>query len=161
MIKAIVILGVTKLGSELCVVGVDETGKWIRPTCLSKNGWWEFRKTDIFDTQNKPVIELSNEINVCLIRHIPENGPPHIEDWEYDRSYCPSLIRKLNDEQRLLLFEKLSEFTLEPLIIEHKRSVCLIEPTAIISASFSVNPYENKYQPELTFTFNNKRFNLK
>ena len=91
-------MGVTRLGDELCVVAVDENGNWIRPTSLSSGGWWQYYKKDIYDISNKPVIENSNKVDIGLIKHIPENGSPHIEDWEYDRKYKPILIRKLNDE---------------------------------------------------------------
>lgn len=161
MDKRITILAVTKLGNELCVAGVDSDGNWIRPTSLSRGGWRQFYKVDIYGKNNNAIIALSNVVIIRLIRPIPEIDTPHIEDWEYDRSYKPVFIENLNDSQRLHLFQKISEQTLAPLIENHEKSLCLIEPSSIVSANFANISYKGKYQPILNFTFRGEQYNYK
>ena len=161
MDKKIAILAVTKLGSELCVVGVDSDGNWVRPTTLSSGGWRQFYKVDIYDKNNRPIVALSNVVAIRLIRHISQIDTPHIEDWEYDRSCKPVFIKTLNDSQRLRLFQKISEQTLAPLIKHQQRSLCLIEPSLIISADFANISVKGNYQPILKFTFKGKPYKCK
>jgi len=161
MNKEIIILAVTKLGNELCVAGVDEDENWIRPTSLSKGGWRQFYKADIYDKNNKPVIALSNVVSIDLIQHIPQTDTPHIEDWEYNRNLRPCLIQTLNNSKRLQVFQKISEQTLEPLIKNYEKSLCLIEPHSIVSANFANISYTGKYQPILNFTFKGERYSYK
>lgn len=160
-IKEITILAVTKLGDELCVAGVDEDGNWVRPTCLSSGGWRQFYKVDIYDKNNKPVVSLSNIVAIHLIRPISQIGTPHIEDWEYGRRSMPVLIKSLNDSERLQLFQKISQQTLDSLIKKHERSLCLIEPSSIISANFANISYTGKYQPILDFKFKSETHQYK
>ncbi len=161
MNKTITILAVSKLGNELCVAGVDENDNWIRPTSLS-GGWRQFYKVDIYDKNNRPIIALSNVVAIRLIRHIPQIGTPHIEDWEYDFLSCKPVFKKnLNDSQRVHLFQKSSEQSLDSLIENHERSLCLIEPTSIVSANFANISYRGKYQPILDFTFKDKLYSYK
>jgi len=160
MDRTITILAVSRLGNELCVAGVDESGNWIRPTSLSE-GWGQFYKVDIYNKNNSPVIALSNVVTIRLIHQIPQIGTPHIEDWEYERSCKPVLVGKLNDSQRLHLFQKISEQSLDSLIESHERSLCLIEPSSIISANFANISYKGKYQPILNFTFQSKQYSYK
>lgn len=152
MVKKLTILAVTKLGDELCVVGVDRYGTWIRPTSLSIGGWRQFYKVDIYDKNNKPIIALSNVVIIRLIRHVPVIDTPHIEDWEYDRGHKPVFIRTLADSERLRLFREISEETLAPLIENYERSLCLIEPSSIVLADFANLSIRGKYQPILYFT---------
>ena len=161
MNKQITILAVTKLGNELCVAGVDEYRNWIRPTCLSSGGWRQFYTVDIYDKNDKPVIALSNVVTIRLIRPIPQIGTPHIEDWEYDRNSKPILTEAINNSKRLQLFQKISEQTLEPLIKNYKKSLCLIEPSSIVSANFANISYTGKYQPILDFTFKSGHYSYK
>lgn len=162
MDKNIVILAASRLGSELCVAGVDDNRNWIRPTTLSKGEWWEFCKSDIYDKNSRPVVALSNTVAIHLIRQIPHIGStPHIEDWEYNRSHKPILKEKLSDSQRLHLFQRISEPSLEPLIENHERSLCLIKPSSIISADFANTSFRGVYQPILSFIFNGKPYRYK
>ncbi|MBU4311654.1 MAG: hypothetical protein KJ706_02905 [Candidatus Omnitrophica bacterium] len=161
MDKKITILAVTKLGNELCVAGVDSDGNWIRPTTLSRGGWRQFYKVDIYDKNRKPIITLSNVVVIHLVRPIPEIDTPHIEDWEYGRRSKPVFIRTLSDSQRLSLFQEISEQTLAPLIKNHERSLCLIEPSSIVSVNFANISYTGKYQPILDFTFKGKSYSYK
>ena len=160
MNKTITILAVSKLGNELCVAGVDEDGNWFRPTSLN-GGWRQFYKVDIYDKNNRPIIALSNVVVIRLIRHIPQIGTPHIEDWEYDRSCEPVFKGNLSDSQRLRLFQKISEQSLNQLIENHERSLCLIETSSIISTNFASISYKGKYQPILNFTFKGEEYNYK
>ena len=161
MDKKIAILAVTKLGSELCVVGVDSDGNWVRPTTLSSGGWRQFYKVDIYDKNNRPIVALSNVVAIRLIRHVSQIDTPHIEDWEYDRSCKPVFIKTLNDSQRLRLFQKISEQTLAPLIKHQQRSLCFIEPSLIISADFANISVIGNYQPILGFIFQGKQYDYK
>jgi hypothetical protein len=156
----ITVLAVSKLGNELCIAGVDDDRNWIRPTCLSRGGWRQFYKADIYDENNNPVISLSNVVDIHLIRPIPQIGTPHIEDWEYDRRFKPILIRTLNDSQRLQLFQEISSRTLDPLINNY-RSLCLIEPSFIVSANFANISVRGRYQPILDFRFEGRLYSYK
>lgn len=153
----LIILAVTKLGNEVCVAGVDENGQWIRPT-VEVGQWRQFYKSDIFDSNNQPVIASSNVVRISLIRNIPDR--PHIEDWEYDRRQKAVLIKTLNDDQRLHLFNKISAKSLNPLTINHEKSLCLIEPTSVKSFDFANKSFKGKYQPKIRFIFDNNEYNL-
>ena len=161
MKKKITVLAVSKLGNELCVAGVDEDRNWIRPTCLSSGGWRQFYKVDIYDENNMPVISLSNVVAIYLTHPIPQIDTPHIEDWEYDRSFKPTLIRTLNNSQRLELFQEISQQTLDPLIRNYERSLCLIEPSSIVSANFANTSFRGEYQPILVFRFEGQLYSYK
>lgn len=160
MDRNITILAVTKLGDEICVAGIDEDNHWIRPTCDIED-FRQFNKADIYDKNNKPVVALSNQVAIWLRRAIPQTGAPHIEDWEYDMGIKPILIRTLNDSQRLALFQKIAEQSLDPVIIQNVKSLCLIEPTEIVLADFANISAKGKYQPKLKFTFCKEEFNYK
>lgn len=158
--KNIIILAVTKIGNELCVAGIDDSGNWIRPTTYNGD-FRHFYKADIYNSNNNPIIALSNRVTLRLIHHIPQINTPHIEDWEYDRSCRPILINTLNDSERLKLFHNISEKNLDPLINNHTRSLCLIEPAEIISADFSNTSSRGECQPILKFIFNKIEYNYK
>jgi len=157
----IAILAVTKLGSELCVAGVDRRRNWVRPTSLSSGPWRQFPKLDAYDESNRLVIASSNVVSIRLIRHIPYRGTPHVEDWEYDWKCKPVLVKTLTDPERLYLFERIAEESLVPLLEKQERSLCLIEPSTIVLADFANTSYSGKYQPKLTFAFGGEVYTFK
>lgn len=159
--KEFAVLAVTKLGEELCVAGVDKNKRWIRPTSFGPGGWRQFRKCDVFDKNKNAVIALSNVVILKVLAFIPESYAPHIEDWEYDRTTKPVLVKTLDDRGRLKLFNSVREHSLEPLLEAQERSMCLIEPASIISADFSNRSHSGKYQPILGFGFRGESYSFK
>jgi len=150
----VVILAVSRMGNQVCVAGVDEDKKWVRPTSPSKEGGWEFKLSDIYDKNNDPVIALSNTVAIRLIKRVPAEGSPQKENWEYDRRQKPVLVEILSEQQRLKLFQAISEKKLEPLVEKNEKSLCLIEPSFIFFVNLSNISVKGKWQPRISFAFN-------
>jgi len=158
--KNITILAATKLGDNLCVAGIDELNNWIRPISIN-NDFRLFYKDDVFDDHAKPVIALSNIVKLRLTHPTPVAGTPHIEDWEYDRTYKPILIKSLNDSERIALLERNSAKNIDELTNQYTKSLCLIAPSKIISANFGHTSFKGYYQPTIRFLFNGAEFEFK
>lgn len=155
------ILAVSKLGGDLCVAGVNDRNVWIRPTVVAGNGWRQFYKSDVFDVNGAPVISLSNQVTIRLQEAIPQIQTPHVEDWQYDRSFRPILINSLVNNTRLSFLHRFSEPSLASLTENPNRSLILIEPVEILLADFANVSYRGKYQPLIKYSFNNETISHK
>lgn len=83
MRKTIVITDVTQMpkGNEVCVVGITEESRCIRPTC--EGG---FLKQYLFDTEQRVIVRHGAKVEFDLFP--VDTLPPHIEDMRFD----PTLI---------------------------------------------------------------------
>ena len=154
-LEKIALLAVTKLGGALCLAGVNNQREWVRPVRLDPGDWPLFDKNDITDKNGKTVAALNNVIALNLLRPVPAPGEPHVEDWEYDRTLKPMLVKTLNDRERLGLLRSLIEKDPDGVIEKKTRSLCLVEPEALIHADFS-SVRRAKYKPELAFRLGGK-----
>jgi len=89
---------------------------------------------------------------VALNLVTPRPDPPHVEDWITDFVRArPRRLRRLTGEKRAAFFPRYLDQAPQEVFIEHKRSLCLVEPEQVW-ATFTLDRYSGKYQVRLRFT---------
>lgn len=127
----ITILAVTRKLNGICIAGVNEDLKWIRPT-INK----PFNPEDL-KLDNGKYVSISNIYAFEFIKHAPE--PPQTENYLVDKSKVIKHIKKLNEDERLDLFENLSEnigsnaMDITTYLKRNNRSLIMLGPVKIVS----------------------------
>jgi len=98
MLTPLIITDVTRMGgTRVCIAGVTEDGRSIRPT-LPFPGIQE----DWLYENEQCVIRPYARVTLDLLEHQPD--PPHIEDWEIDPA-IKQFERMLGDQERRALLQ--------------------------------------------------------
>lgn len=129
----ITILAVTKRYDGICIAGIDNNLKWVRP---AKN-----RTLTLEDIKlNGEYLSISNIYDFSFIKHNPSSY--QTENYLIDETKNISYIKTLAEQERKDLFPKLSEnslITLNPeldiskVLKKEKRSLILLGPVEIES----------------------------
>lgn len=90
------ILAVTRMQEKrICIAGINEDGKWVRPVKAHPN---HFEETDIFGKDKSIIYKNFNIVEIDFIRKL--ENPPHSEDYIIDESKEPKLIGNLPTQKR-------------------------------------------------------------
>ena len=148
--QEVLILAMTKMLTGICTAGftterADVTGlRWVRPV----RDFDTLQPGDMTDSEGR-LVQCSDVVELELVE--PRPDPPHVEDWLVDFvHHRPRLLRHLSGERREDFFSRYLDSAPEEVLIEHSRSLCLVEPERIW-AQFSLDPYSRKYEARLRF----------
>jgi len=133
MVKEVIILAVTKMHGGVCIAGIDNQGRWVRPIRPTKKRIGEYDTiTDYcllpIDFFHKGKSHFINGAitRIYLTSHSPT--PPHIEDWIIDTRKKPQLLRKLSDQEQTEIYAKYCESDISKLVPDAERSLGLFFP---------------------------------
>jgi len=145
----VLILAMTKMLSGVCTAGMTverhprSVLKWVRPV----------RE---FDTLLPGDVTCAGGRLFCCCDVVemnllaPRPEPPHVEDWVTDFvQRPPRLRRRLEGARRARFLADHLDRAPEQVIVDHTRSLCLIQPERI-RASFSLDRYSCKYEARMS-----------
>ncbi len=149
----ITILAVTKRYNSVCIAGINEQRKWIRPT---KDGELDLRNISV---GRNNYISINNIYDFTFSRHLPIGC--QTENYIIDESKYISHKSRLTDSQREKLFSQLAENSLvtsnptkniTEILRSNKRSLVLLGPVRIERVYIYINEYMRT--PKVTFSVN-------
>ena len=148
--QEVLILAMTRMLSGICTAGFTRepapvTGlRWVRPV----REFGAVQQGDMTDGEGRPVV-CCDVVELELIEPRPE--PPHVEDWLTDFvHHRPRLVRRLEGEKRAGFFRGYVDQAPEDVLIDHTRSLCLVEPEQVW-VSFTLDGYSGKYEARMGF----------
>ena len=149
-VREVLILAMSKMISGICVAGFTRdpdpvTGLcWVRPV----RDYDTLLPGDMTDTDDC-FVQCGDVVELNLLT--PRPDPPHIEDWLTDFvHHRPRLLRRLEGERRARFFTEYLDRVPEEVLIQHTRSLCLVEPEQVW-ARFSLDAYSGKYEARMGF----------
>ncbi|MBN1262352.1 MAG: hypothetical protein JXB35_16855 [Anaerolineae bacterium] len=150
-VQDVLILALTKMKSGICTAGFTGdrctvTGlQWVRPT----REFGAVLLEDMMDTEGR-LIQCGDVAALYLVA--PRPDPPHVEDWVTDFvHHRPRWLRRLEGDKRAAFFAQHLDQAPEQVLVEHSRSLCLIQPERV-EARFSLDRYSGKYEARMCFT---------
>lgn len=153
----VLILAMTRMLSGVCTAGMtrqpDETTglRWVRPV----KDFGTLLLGDLTDAQGR-VIQLYDVVSLYLQK--PQQDPPHTEDWLTDFvRHRPRLLRRLEGDRRANFFYKYQDTAPHQVLVEQKRSLCLIRPDQVWGR-FTLDSYSGKYEARLAFSLGDQAF---
>lgn len=152
MRKTIRLVAMSKMdGGGVCITGIDEeTGRWLRPVKVTGG----VSKVDLYDEDGE-LMQPLDLVSFDLVKR--DTHPPHIEDRVTDFSKLVSIVRRPGDLARSKLLPSLCEASPDEVLFQKKRSLVLIEPTEILSASFAPDSW-GKYKVRLSFSLDGRDY---
>jgi hypothetical protein len=148
----ITILALTRLSDGVCVAGITNDGRWIRPTRPNPSGWRQLEYSDCKDANAHWVVRKGNVVRMDIVKPIPEEQ--HSEDWLVG-SRKPELVKKLSEKEYLRTCNQIADTSTAPIDNPNAaRSLALVHPEKVISFSFGIETDwegEKKYRPRCTF----------
>ncbi|MGD2145289.1 MAG: hypothetical protein PVH41_01180 [Anaerolineae bacterium] len=148
--QEVLILAMTRMLSGICTAGFTTeadpaTGlRWVRPVrefCTVQPG-------DMTDADGR-LVQCCDVAELNLVE--PRPDPPHVEDWVVDFvHHRPTVVRRLQGEKRARFFSKYIDEAPAEVLIDHTRSLCLVEPQQVW-ARFSLDSYSGKYEARMRF----------
>ena len=158
MKKEIIITDLSRMhGDGVCIFGIDEEGKPIRPVIPYSS----IRESYLFDEKGQQIIKPFVKIEFDLRDTSPE--PPHTEDWEINTSNKPRLIGYLSEEDRIKFLGSISDGLVKDIFGakihekryinpgEGRRSLGTIKVAKVLDVNYSLKE-EGKYQYRITFS---------
>ncbi len=139
----ITLLAVTRMLSGVCIAGLDEEGRWVRPV--------KERAGLLIGDITYPTRAVMQTFDVAefpVLRARPQ--PPHVEDFISDFIRArPRLVGHLAPEERAGFLAAHAETDASPVLREHTRSLCLVRAECL-DASFTLDAYSGKYESRLS-----------
>lgn len=90
------ILAVTRMQEKrICVAGIDETGKWVRPV---KDYPHHFEEVDIFGEDKSVIYENFNIVEMDFTEKLDKS--PHSEDYVINEGKKPTVIGNIPSQKR-------------------------------------------------------------
>lgn len=149
--REVLILAMTKMLSGICTAGFttdrDPTSglRWVRPV----RDFDTLQCGDMTDAEGR-LVQCCDVVELDLIE--PRPDPPHVEDWLVDFvRRRPRVVRRLEGRRRASFFPQYLDRAPEEVLIEHRRSLCLVQPEEVW-ARFSLDSYSGKYEARLGFS---------
>lgn len=149
--KEVLILAMTDMLSGICTAGFTldphpRSGlRWVRPV----RDFDTLQPGDMTDAEGR-LVQCCDVVELSLIE--PRPDPPHVEDWLTDFvQHRPRLLRRLEADRRGAFFARYLDSAPEEVLVEHSRSLCLVEPECVW-ARFSLDDYSGKYEARLGFS---------
>lgn len=147
----IIVLAVTRLSDGVCVAGITEDGKWIRPTRPTSPNWRQLEYADCCDADGAWIVQRGNVVRMDLVEPIPQGA--HTEDRLVGKR-PPRLARELLESEYRQVCEELKEDSTEAIEgRDAKRSLMMIHPEKITSFSFDIETkkIQKRYTPRCSF----------
>ncbi|MEA3254765.1 MAG: hypothetical protein U9Q22_02905 [Candidatus Altiarchaeota archaeon] len=157
MKKRLIITDLSKMkGDNICIFGVDEEGKAIRPV-MPYSGITE---KYILSEEDKQMIKPFAEIEFDFIRSLPK--PPHTEDWEINTNYKPVWVRNLSEDEKKELLKSILDKSVKDIfeVVIHKnryieegegrRSIGTIKVEDVLFVKYSMTD-SSKYEYRIKF----------
>jgi len=153
----VVILAVTRLSSGVCVAGITDNGKWIRPTRPNYNKTWrQLEFDDCKNTNSDWIVKKGNIVRMDIREHIPSGF--HTEDYLIG-SQKPELLKTLSEKEYVSICEEYSEKSVSVLEqVNSQRSLMLVRPEEITAFSFQHETNrkgKDSFVPRCTFKSGN------
>jgi hypothetical protein len=140
----------TQMLSGICTAGFTRepdpvTGlRWVRPV----REFGTLLSGDMTDANGR-LVQCGDVVELNLLA--PRPDPPHVEDWLTDFvRHRPRLLRRLEGEKRASFFAKYLDHAPEDVLINHTRSLCLVQPEQVW-VRFSLDAYSGKYEARMGF----------
>jgi hypothetical protein len=148
--QEVLILAMTRMLSGICTAGFTTEGdevtglRWVRPV----RDYDTVQPGDMTEADGR-MVACCDVVELELIEPRPE--PPHVEDWLTDFvHHRPRVVRRLEGDKRAAFFPRYLDKDPGEVLVEHKRSLCLVKPECIW-ASFSLDGYSGKYDARMGF----------
>ena len=158
MKKEIIITDLSRMhGDRVCIFGIDEEGKPIRPVIPYSS----IEESYLFDEKGQQIIKPFVKIEFDLRDISPET--PHTEDWEINTSNKPRLIGSLSEEEITEFLGSISDELVKDIFGaeiyekrytnpgEGRRSLGTIKVAKVLDVNYSLKE-EGKYQYRITFS---------
>ena len=149
------ILAVSRISDGVCVAGVTDTGRWIRPTREHPDGWRQLEYSDCRNAKGKWVIRKGNRVAVSVKKRISRVEDGHTEDFLVgDRP--PELLEVLEEDEYRGICTKAEGA--DTSVIEEtrrRRSIMIVRPDSVHDFSFCVEITRSgarRYCPRCSFT---------
>lgn len=148
--REILILAMTRMKSGICTAGIvveqhpESVHAWVRPVK-------EFGSLLLGDmtTDDGQVVRVNDVVRLNLLH--PRPDPVHAEDWVTDFiKQSPRIIRRLEGEKRAEFFASHIDRNPAQVLVEHSRSLCLIQP-ADFWCDFFWDRYSGKYRARIGY----------
>ena len=163
MKKTIVIMTKSSKITGFCVAGIDiQTGEWIRLVSDDEIGEGAVALKDMI-YQDGTEMQILDVVTIECLDHVPTDA--QCENYLYDsRHYWQKIGKYLLDDVFELIecqnkgyvFENTNKFLEE---FEVTGESLLLVSISDIALHVSFNPYKNKNQYRIDFTYNNKKYN--
>lgn len=154
----ITILAVSRISDGVCVAGITDDGRWIRPTRPNRNdSWRQLKHDDCKDIKGNWIVRKGNRVRFDLVESIPKDS--HTEDWRIgDRK--AQLVHELYEEEYFDFCQNHQEVSLDPLEqTTGTRSLILLRPEKFTSFTFQIETSlkgKQSYVPRCEFIFNGR-----
>lgn len=158
MRKKVIITDLSRMkGDRVCIFGIDENGRAIRPD-ITYSG---IREGYLFNEDGQLIIKPFAEIEFDFISPLPLK-PPHTEDWGINTSYKPRLIRDLTEDEKKEFLEGMLYRSIKEIFCavihnnqyidegEGKRSLGTIKVKEVLYVKYSMKE-EGKYEYRIKF----------
>lgn len=148
--RELLILAMTRMKSGICTAGIiaqphpQSVHAWVRP--VKEFGTLLLADMTAADDQ---VVRVNDVIGLDL-RH-PRPDPVHAEDWVTDFvKQPPRILRRLEGEKRAAFFADHIDRRPDQVLLEHSRSLCIIQPTDFW-CDFFWDRYSGKYRARIGY----------
>lgn len=158
MRKKVIITDLSRMkGDRVCIFGIDEKGRAIRPD-IPYSG---IRESYLLNEEGQLIIKPFVEIEFGFIGPLPPK-PPHTEDWEINTRYKPRLIRDLTEDEKKEFLERILYRSVKEIFgaVTHnnqyidegegKRSLGTIKVKEVLYVKYSMKG-EGKYEYRIKF----------
>jgi len=158
MKKEIIITDLSRMhGDRVCIFGIDEEGKPIRPVIPFSS----IEESYLFDEKGQQIIKPFAKIEFDLRDTSLE--PPHTEDWEINTSNKPRLIGSISEEDRTKFLGSISDGLVKDIFGaeihekrytnpgDGKRSLGTIKVAKVLDVNYSIKE-GGKYKYRMTFS---------
>lgn len=130
--------------SSVCLAGVPkDSTSWIRPTTTTHG----LSHGNVHDRSGN-VVQPLDLVEFDLVRRAP--SAPHVEDWLADFRRPVRILGHPDLSVRQSVLERAVESSPDPVLVEKKRSLILVEPDRIESAVFDPSDW-GEYKVRLSF----------
>ena len=130
------ILAVTKMQERrICIAGINENGKWVRPVKDYPN---HFKEVDLFDKDRLPIYKNFNIVEIDFTRKLEKH--PHSEDYVINENKEPEVIGSfpLQKREEFLISHTENDFfanhegePVRKILKEANRSLVLVGPVDV------------------------------
>ena len=148
--RELLILAMTRMKSGICTAGIvaephpESVHAWVRPVK-------EFGTLLLGDmtTASGQVVRVNDVVSLNLLH--PRVDPVHAEDWVTDFVKQPlRILRRLDGVKRADFFATHLDRNPARVVVEHSRSLCLVQPTDFW-CDFFWDHYSDKYRARIGY----------
>lgn len=147
MRKIIFVTGVTRMNQGfVCVSGIDDQGNFLRPQIQypQRSGI----KQEFIYVEGQLIIKPLAKVELEFVKPIPKSIF-HTEDWEIDGEVKPRLVGIPSDNEKLVILNQKTDFSLEQALAEQSRSIVIVKSREV--PKIEVRTWDDKLKCHLSF----------